>query len=223
MSLIRATLAELRSKLRTASYYSAPHACLLDYQCDRPVNAARIEPTRRPVPTIGFDLRRLGVWEARDNAIDRPRGLRAAFGQIKSHLADGDTYQVNYTFRMEGSFMGDPRNLFGTDQHDVLLFHKTTNRTVYDRARSAGHDETALWNTHGKITEAATANIIVERDGGAKVTPPAACGLLAGTFRADLLARGPLSEAVVTIEELRSARRIWLINSIHEWRPAVMS
>jgi branched-subunit amino acid aminotransferase/4-amino-4-deoxychorismate lyase len=109
------------------------------------------------------------------------------------------------------------------DQDDVFLFHKTTNRTVYDRARSAGHDETALGNTHGAITEAAMANIVVELDGGAKVTPPVACGLLAGTFRAELLARGTISEAVMTIEELRSASRIWLVNSVHEWRPVVMS
>ena len=69
-----------------------------------------------------------------------------------------------------------------------------TNRNVYDRARSAGHDETALWNTHGEIAEAATANTSVERDGGTKVTPHVACGLLAGTFRAELLARGAIRE-----------------------------
>ena len=39
------------------------------YQGDRPVNPLRIEPTRLAVPTIGFDLRQLGVWEARDNVI----------------------------------------------------------------------------------------------------------------------------------------------------------
>ena len=35
-----------------------------------------------------------------------------AFDRIKKHIADGDTYQVNYTFRLEGSFAGDPRGLF---------------------------------------------------------------------------------------------------------------
>ena len=35
-----------------------------------------------------------------------------AFDVIKGHLAAGDTYQVNYTFKMAGEFAGDPRALF---------------------------------------------------------------------------------------------------------------
>ena len=31
---------------------------------------------------------------------------------IKEHLAAGDTYQVNLTFKMLGEFEGDPRALF---------------------------------------------------------------------------------------------------------------
>ena len=36
-------------------------------------------------------------------------------------LADGDTYQVNYTFRMEGYFEGDARALFG----DLVSAHRS--------------------------------------------------------------------------------------------------
>jgi para-aminobenzoate synthetase/4-amino-4-deoxychorismate lyase len=103
------------------------------------------------------------------------------------------------------------------DPADVLLYHKTTARHVYDRARLPGVDDVILWNPEGQVTEATIFNLVVELD-GVRVTPPVACGLLAGTFRAELLHRGEIREAVVTIDELRRASRLWLINSVQEWR-----
>jgi para-aminobenzoate synthetase/4-amino-4-deoxychorismate lyase len=55
-----------------------------------------------------------------------------------------------------------------------------------------------------------------------RVTPPIACGLLPGTFRAELLETGAVSEARVTVEQLRSAARFWLVNSVRGWCPAVL-
>jgi len=55
---------------------------------------------------------------------------------------------------------------------------------------------------------------------GQLVTPPVACGLLAGTFRAELLARGEVSERKITTDELRRAGRLWLVNSVHGRREA---
>jgi para-aminobenzoate synthetase/4-amino-4-deoxychorismate lyase len=107
------------------------------------------------------------------------------------------------------------------DNLDVFLFHKTTNRDVYEQARLSGYDETILWNPLGEVTEATTANIVVELN-GRLVTPPVRCGLLAGTYRAELLSRGDLREAVVTIDDLAAAAGFWLINSVHEWREAVL-
>jgi para-aminobenzoate synthetase/4-amino-4-deoxychorismate lyase len=106
-------------------------------------------------------------------------------------------------------------------QGDVFLYHKTTNRAVYENALRPGADEVILWNERGEVTESTIANVVVERD-DARVTPPVACGLLAGTFRAELLARGDIREAVVTIDALRAARRFWLINSVQGWREAVL-
>ena len=42
------------------------------------------------------------------------------------------------------------------DSSDVFLFHKTTRRGVYERARSSVEsvDEVLLWNTAGELTEA---------------------------------------------------------------------
>lgn len=105
-------------------------------------------------------------------------------------------------------------------QDDVFLYHKTTNRVVYERARRDDADDVCLWNERGEVTESTIANIVVELPGGARVTPPVACGLLAGTFRAELVERGEIMERVVRVDELSSASRIWLINSVQGWRPA---
>jgi len=109
------------------------------------------------------------------------------------------------------------------DSADVFLFHKTTRRAVYERARAAQPDgDTAiLWNAAGEVTEATDFNIVLEMD-GSRVTPPIACGLLPGTMRAELLDRGEVVERVITVDELRRGGRGWLINSVRGWIPFVL-
>ncbi len=107
------------------------------------------------------------------------------------------------------------------DPTDVFLFHKTTNRRQHDRARSNRSDDVILWNPDGEVTESTIANVVVEI-GGRKVTPPVRCGLLAGTFRAELLETGQISEAPIPLAQLRSAARFWLVNSVRGWRTAVL-
>ena len=60
---------------------------------------------------------------------------------------------------------------------------------------------------------------MVERD-GKLLTPPVQCGLLPGTFRAYLLDRGALVEEPITIEDLKQASRVYVINSVRKWRVA---
>jgi para-aminobenzoate synthetase/4-amino-4-deoxychorismate lyase len=109
------------------------------------------------------------------------------------------------------------------DPRSVWLYHKTTRRAVYDTARSGAStfDDVILWNPLRQVTEATTANVVADIR-GRLVTPPISCGLLAGTFRAELLARGEIQEHVVTLDDLRSASRLWLINSVYEWRAATV-
>lgn len=108
------------------------------------------------------------------------------------------------------------------DATNPFLFHKTTNREAYDRARVAGVDETILWNRDGEVTEGLTTNVVAEID-GVKVTPPVRCGLLPGTCRAELLEKGEIREAAIPKAALEQAARIWLINSVHGWRPAILA
>ncbi len=109
------------------------------------------------------------------------------------------------------------------DADDPFLYHKTTHRTPYENARrGAGEcDEVLLWNDAGEVTEAATANLVVELE-GKLVTPPVACGLLPGTLRERLLADGKIVEGVVRREDLRRADRLWLVNSVRGWREGVL-
>jgi para-aminobenzoate synthetase/4-amino-4-deoxychorismate lyase len=104
------------------------------------------------------------------------------------------------------------------DSRDVFLFHKTTCRGVYDAARAAfpGADDVILWNERGELTESCFANVVLAL-GGELVTPPVECGLLAGTFRAELLAAGVIRERVLRREDLARADAVWLVNSVRGW------
>ena len=104
------------------------------------------------------------------------------------------------------------------DSENRFLYHKTTHRQVYEQRRRAfpDHDDVLLWNQEGEVTESTVANVVV-RKGGRLLTPPVCSGLLAGTFRAELLERGEIREERVSIRELVEAEEIFLINSVRSW------
>ena len=109
------------------------------------------------------------------------------------------------------------------DRADVFLYHKTTHRRVYEAAKAdfPGHDDVILYNEAGEATESTIANLAVEID-GALCTPPVECGLLPGTARAELLARGVLRERIIPVADLRAASRLFLLNSVRGLFPAVL-
>lgn len=104
-----------------------------------------------------------------------------------------------------------------TDPTDVFLYHKTTRRAAYDAdaaaARQQGFFEVLYCNDRGEVTEGAITNVAVLLE-GRWLTPPIECGLLPGVWRADMLARGKLEEAVLTSADLKRASRIVLGNSV---------
>ncbi|ODT72744.1 MAG: aminodeoxychorismate synthase, component I [Pelagibacterium sp. SCN 63-23] len=104
------------------------------------------------------------------------------------------------------------------EAQNVWLAHKTTNRAFYDQPRqrahdAAGLDELVFLNRDGQVTEGSFTSIFVQRDGHL-FTPPLACGLLPGTLRAELLARGEAVERVLTLADLAAAEAIFLGNSV---------
>ncbi len=106
------------------------------------------------------------------------------------------------------------------DPEDEFLFHKTTRRARYDEARARFPDapDVVLANAAGELTETTIGNLVFELD-GRYVTPPRRCGLLPGTFRAELLDAGTLVESVVTVADIERVRAMWMINSVRGWVP----
>ncbi|MBY0561215.1 aminodeoxychorismate synthase component I [Hyphomicrobium sp.] len=101
---------------------------------------------------------------------------------------------------------------------DLFLYHKTTRRELYDRewkhySDTLGADEVIYLNENGELTEGSRTTIFIERD-GKLVTPRLAAGLLPGTLRAALIDEGRAVEAPLRIEDINSARAIYLGNSV---------
>jgi len=165
------------------------------FQFDRAAWLDRLEEVRRTLPALDHKVRvalnragRLSISARKLSEITRPPVQRVAVAQQP------------------------------IDSNDVFLYHKTSRRMVYDQARTEqpGCDDVLLWNERGEITESCSANVVIDLD-GRLITPPIECGLLSGTFRSELLAQGKIVERVISIEMLRRAARVWLINSVRKW------
>jgi para-aminobenzoate synthetase / 4-amino-4-deoxychorismate lyase len=104
---------------------------------------------------------------------------------------------------------------FPIDRSDPQLYHKTTQRRIYEQALKAcpGYDDVILFNSDDQVTESTIANLVVELD-GELVTPPLECGLLPGTCRGWMLDRHLIREEVLSIDKLLESPRIFLINSV---------
>jgi para-aminobenzoate synthetase/4-amino-4-deoxychorismate lyase len=105
------------------------------------------------------------------------------------------------------------------DSTDVLLFHKTTSRGVYEAARaaaSAGLFDVLLHNERGEVTEFTRGNVVAELD-GRRITPPLDCGLLPGCLREELLEKDLVAEGLLRVDDLPRVRRLWFVNSARGW------
>jgi para-aminobenzoate synthetase/4-amino-4-deoxychorismate lyase len=110
------------------------------------------------------------------------------------------------------------------DDRDPLVYHKITARSRHDREleRCQPCDDVIFWNSRGEVTESTIANVVVVSE-GKHWTPPRTAGLLAGTFRDELIANGELFERTIMKEELAAAESFALINSVRGWMPAKLA
>lgn len=104
------------------------------------------------------------------------------------------------------------------DSSDIFLFHKSTRRELYDRewqkySEKMGAEEVIYINERGELAEGSRTTIFLQRNGRLE-TPALSSGLLPGTLRAELIAQGRAVEAVLTLEDLKSADAIYLGNSV---------
>lgn len=154
----------------------------------------------------------------------RVRLLLHRDGQIETSHTTTDAPQPSPYESNENGTTQPPRAVMLSshpiDSRHRWLYHKTTNRAIYQHAREqlAQTDcfDVLLHNEQGELCEFTIGNLVMELD-GALYTPPLSSGLLAGTLRANALAQGCIQERVLNTADLQSAARIWLINSVRGW------
>ena len=187
---------------------------LLDRHLDRLTDSARYfgfsasrEAAREALFRHGAHLT-AGVWRVR--LLVGPDGVPRAESRPLDPLPDGTQPVV---------LASSP-----VSRADRFLCHKTTRREVYDahRAQHPQSFDVLLWNEEGELTEFTIGNLAVEI-GGRLWTPPRDCGLLAGTLRAELLARGEMGERILRKPDLDRADRLWLLNGVRGFVPVTLS
>ncbi len=106
-----------------------------------------------------------------------------------------------------------------TDSNSIYLFHKTTERKLYDDERALtvaeGYYEVLFVNEKGEVTEGSYTNIFLQK-GNKLLTPPVSCGLLPGVLRNHLLQEFPeiVQEEIFTIEDIEQAEAVYVGNSV---------
>ena len=196
--------------LETLKWEAESGFVLLDRHLDRLHQSADYFAFRGPIVDVRATLERALSGRARAAKV---RVLFAQDGEVECEVLDlGPVLESPLRVALAAS---------PVSAGDVFLYHKTTQRAVYERARASRPDVDAvlLWNEDGEMTEGTETNLVVELD-GRRVTPPVECGLLAGTMRAELLARGEIAEERVPKAALARATRMWLINSVRGWMEA---
>jgi para-aminobenzoate synthetase / 4-amino-4-deoxychorismate lyase len=153
---------------------------------------------------------------------DQLQGLAAQFGAgpkrvrvTLSREGDFEATCTEYDAKRFGKVEISRRRVSSEDR---FLFHKTTNRKIYDRelvaTRRRGCDDVLHFNEKGELTEGAAHNVFIVKDGVWR-TPPLACGLLPGIFRAHILETCRNScEAILGLDDLKDADAVYLCNSV---------
>ncbi|MFN8434535.1 MAG: aminodeoxychorismate synthase component I [Anaerolineales bacterium] len=137
--------------------------------------------------------------------------------------------RIKVQMNSKGDISGEVKDFQSTDKvfqvclaknpinsNDCFLFHKTTSRDVYNSAAIAGFDDVLLYNEKDELTEFTIGNLVVQIN-GEFFTPPIECGLLTGTFRAELVASGKVKERILKIQDWAEYEAMFLVNSVRKW------
>jgi para-aminobenzoate synthetase/4-amino-4-deoxychorismate lyase len=157
---------------------------------------------------------------------DHTLALPSVPQRIRMTLAQDGALRIEHRDYVEERFGRVRISSHTVSSSDRFLFHKTTNRRLFDEesaaAREAGFDDALFFNERGELTEGAIHNVFVVKY-GIWQTPPVSCGLLRGTRRAQVLRDRPhASEAILTMEDLVQADEIYLCNSIRGVYPVAI-
>ncbi len=100
---------------------------------------------------------------------------------------------------------------------NIWLQHKTTQRALYDTARAAlpkGIDEFLFLNDREELCEGTITNLFLLMPDGRCLTPALSSGLLPGILREELLDNKQVTEAALTLTDLRNAEKVFVGNSL---------
>jgi len=154
-----------------------------------------------------------------DHFSDKPHKIRLLLAK------DGNITTTSGVF--QNSSPTDPVKLtfskIHVDSSDPMLYHKTTNRQMYERAKKIHRDcdDVIFMNECKEITETCIYNIVLKMN-RQYITPPVSCGLLPGTFRAWLLDKKEIKEKAIKLREFKNCDEIFVINSLRKWQKAIL-
>jgi len=143
------------------------------------------------------------------NSFDSPKRVKVTLNSMGNFSFSAQDFNLrNEIFKVK--LANKP-----VDSNDPFLFHKTTYRDIYP-IPDDGINDILLFNKKGELTEFTIGNLAVEKDGNL-YTPPISCGLLPGTFRAQLLDEDKVKERILHVDEIPSFTKVFLINSLRKW------
>lgn len=103
------------------------------------------------------------------------------------------------------------------NSQDIFLYHKTTNRDLYDeqrkKAKREGFFDVIFVNERGQLTEGTITNFFLLIN-NRLFTPPVSSGLLPGVLRAHLLSQHKAEEKVLYPKDIQKAQRVFVGNSV---------
>ena len=168
--------------------------------------------------------------------------IRQALKEVREKLSDKKFYKVKLFLDKKGKvevewqilknlkFKGKNQVILSktkTDPCDIFLYHKTTNRYLYDseyrKALNKGFCEVIFTNKKGEVTEGAISNIFILKD-GIYFTPPVNAGLLDGVYRRYFIKinRKKIIEKPLFLQDLIKADKIFICNSVRGLFPVTL-
>lgn len=86
-------------------------------------------------------------------------------------------------------------------------------KTSYRPHLSLGQQEQIYYNAQGQLLESSIGNLVLQLDDHL-YTPPVELGLLNGIYRQHLLTTGQVTEKILSLDDLKSAERIYACNAL---------
>lgn len=111
------------------------------------------------------------------------------------------------------------------DSANPWLRHKTTLRPWYQAAQHwlqqhPGYFDLIFTNESGHVCEGSRSSLYVQDAQGRWLTPPVSDGLLPGVLRQSLLDGGRVSEAQLSLRDIRTAPALRISNALRGWLDA---